>query len=327
MKRVLVTGGHGFVGSHLVRRLLASGSTVRCLVRAGGLPESLRGLPVQVVQGDLTRAETLGPALIGIEEVFHLAARLTAASRREMFETNATGTRRLLEATSAAGTVERFVYCSTLAVCGASGLGAATTEEAPHAPVTWYGASKALAERIVSTFGSRGLPVTIVRPPIVYGPRDRGLLSVFQSVARGWKPLLGRQPKRYSWIYAEDLAEALVVLGRSPATAGKTYLATHPEIVEMETFLDLVASALARSARPIRVPDALLGLVAGAADLVAQVTGRPGMLTRDKMAELVPRGWVCSSEAATRDAGWTARTTLASGVPPTVAWYRENGWI
>jgi dihydroflavonol-4-reductase len=327
MAVVLVTGANGFIGSHLVRRLVARGDRVRCLVRRRDTPESLKGLPVELVVGDVTRPASLRKACEGVEEVFHLAARLTSRTRREMFETNAVGTRRLLDAAWVAGPVRRFVYCSSLAVTGPSGLGAAHTEDAPHAPLTAYGASKALGERIVHAFRDRGLATTIVRPPVVYGPRDRGLLQVFQAAARGLKPLLGPQPKRYSWVYGDDLAEALVVLGRAPAAVGRTYFAAHPEVTTLEDFLDLATAAVGKRGRTIAVPEALLSLAAAASDLVAQVTGTPAMLTRDKMNEIVPRGWTCSPAAAERDGCWRAKTPIAEGVPATVAWYRENGWI
>jgi dihydroflavonol-4-reductase len=325
--RILVTGGHGFVGSHLVRRLLAGGDVVRCVVRGGRLPENLSGLGVEIVPGDLTRAETLAPALRDVEEVYHLGARLSSLTEREMFRTNALGTRHLVEAALASGSVQRFVHCSSIAVVGPSPDGRPLAEDAPSRPVTWYGRSKALAERIVQAFGERGLPWTIVRPPVVYGPRDRGLLSVFQGVGWGLHVFPGAQPKRYSWVYAEDLAEALVVLGRHPATRHRTYFACHEEVADLSTVLSLAATSAGRRGIAVNVPDSLLRLVAGAADVVAQATGRPGMLTRDKVHEIVPRAWVCTPEAARRDVGWRAATPLARGIPETMRWYREHGWV
>jgi len=325
--RVLLTGGHGFVGSHLVRRLLAEGDQVRCLVRRPGVPPALAGLPVETVVGDVTKPRSLPSALEGVEEVYHLAARLSALTEADMFRTNAGGTRHLVEAAARRGGLARFVHCSSLAVAGPSDGVRPQTEAGPCRPVTWYGASKALAERIVLAYGERGLPVTVVRPPSVYGPRDRGLLSVFQAVARGWKPLLGPQPKRYSWVFGPDLADALVTLGRHPATRGGTYYACHPEVVTLEAFLGTLSAALGRRGRTLRVPDSALRLVASLSDLAAQVTGSPAMLTRDKVHEVVARAWVCSPEAAARDTGWRAATPLVEGLGETVRWYLEAGWI
>lgn len=325
---VLVTGGHGFVGSHLVRRLLQEGDRVRCLVRKPGTPASLSGLEVDCRVGDVTRPETLEKAVEGVDEVYHLAAKLTASSEAEMLRTNASGTRHLVEAAARTGRVNRFVHCSSLAVVGPSPLSGSLAEGAPWAPVTWYGASKALAERIVrSVAPARSLPYTIVRPPVVYGPNDRGLLSVFRAVAGGVRPLLGAQPKRYSWIYGPDLADALVTLGRHEATKGKTYFAAHETPATMEVFLDLVAKAVGRPGRAVRAPDSLLRLAASLLDVAAQATGKPGMLTRDKVNELVPRAWVCCTDAASRDVGWRATTPLEVGIPATVRWYGEQGWI
>lgn len=294
-------------------------------MRRPGVPEALAGLDVECVPGDVTRPADLVRAVADVDEVYHLAARLTARSEREMLETNGRGTRHLVDAARRAG-VRRFVHVSSLAVAGPGDAAAPRTEARDGAPVTWYGRSKALAERVVR--GAAGpMPFTIVRPPVVYGPRDRGLLSMFQTVAKGIRPLLGRQPKHYSWVYGPDLADALVVLGRHPATVGRTYYACHPEVTTMEAFLDAVAAAIGRRGLTVALPDAFVRLLATVADLGAQVTGTPGMLTRDKTHELEPAAWVCSPAAARADAGWTAPTPIAVGVPATVAWLREAGWI
>ena len=327
MPRVLVTGGHGFVGSHLVRRLVAGGDRVRCLVRRDGVPPSLQGLPVEVVVGDVTQPDSLARAVDGVDEVYHLAARLTAMAEREMLATNGGGTRHLVDAAVRVGGLARFVHCSSLAVAGPSEGGAPRTEAADGRPVTWYGRSKALAERVVRGRGGAGLASTIVRPPVVYGPRDRGLLSLFQTVAKGVRPLLGAQPKHYSWVYGPDLADALVVLGRHPATVGRTYYACHPEVTTLEAFLDTTARAVGRRGVRVNLPDSLVRLVARVSDVVAQATGTPAMLTVDKTHEIEPRAWVCSPAAAARDAGWRATTPIEAGIPATVAWLREAGWI
>lgn len=324
---VLVTGGGGFVGHHLVRRLLAEGDRVRCLLRRPGVPAGLEGLPVEVVVGDVTRPASLPPALEGVEEVVHLAARLTAKSEREMFQTNARGTWHLVAAASAVPTLRRFVHCSSLAVNGPSDGMRGVAEDAPYRPLTWYGASKALAERIVLASAAKGLPAVVVRPPIVYGPRDRGLLSVFQALSKGVRPLLGPQPKTYSWVHGADLADALVRIGRHPAALGRAWFAAHAQAATLEQFLDLALSALGGRARTLRLPVSLVRLLAGASDLLAQVTGTPGMLTRDKVNELAPMAWVCGTEAAAHTLGWRARIPLEEGVPETARWYREHGWI
>jgi 2-alkyl-3-oxoalkanoate reductase len=325
--RTLVTGGHGFVGSHVVRRLLAEGGLVRCLVRGDAVPASLEGLGVELAVGDLLRPASLARALEGVDEVFHLAARLTARTRAEMDRTNVGGTRALLDAVVAAGGVRRFVHCSSISVAGPCAPAAAHAEAGDHRPVTWYGASKAAAERVVASFAARGLPTTVVRPSAVYGPRDRGMLSVFRLACRGLAPLVGAQPKTYSWVYGPDLADALVVLGRHPVSVGRLYYAAHPEVTTMEDFVGAIARACGRGSRRFVAPDSFVRLAARVADLVAQATGTASMLTLDKTNELLASRWVCDAGAATRDTGWVATTPIAVGVPATVRWYREHSWI
>jgi len=324
--RVLITGANGFVGSHLARRCLESGDVVRCLVRREGVPQSLAGMPVELVVGDVTDAASLERAVAGVDIVYHLAARLSARTRDEMFRTNVAGTRNLVDAAVRAATVRRFVFCSSIAAAGPSAPGRPRVEDDDGAPVSAYGASKALAERVVRARAAGRLDVTIVRPPIVYGPRDRGLLPVFASVGRGLRLLVGAS-RTYSWVYGPDLADAIATIGRHGACAGATLYAAHPEVATTREVVDLIARAAGRGGLALAVPDSAVRAVASVLDLLSQATGASGLLTRDKVSEVVQPSWVCSPAAAGTVAGWRARTPLAEGIPATVRWYQEHGWM
>jgi nucleoside-diphosphate-sugar epimerase len=296
-------------------------------VRKEGVPEALAGLDVEIVRGDVTRPDTLGPAVAGVDEVYHLAGALTGLKSRDLFAVNAAGTANLLAAASREGGLRRFVLCSSLSVSGPCEDGAPVSEDGAPRPLTWYGESKALAERIAAGWSRRGMPITVVRPPVVYGPRDRGLLSAFQAVALGVRPVLGSRRKTLSWVYGPDLAEGLVAIARADATVGRTYFAAHPETASLDVFLRLAAEALGKPSVQIRLPESLLAIVASVSDLAAQATGRPAMLTRNKMREVRPSAWVCRTDAAFADAGWRATTPLSVGVPETARWYRDHGWL
>ncbi len=322
--RVLVTGGHGFIGSHLVPLLLEQGAEVRCLYRREGTPPALAGLDVEIVRGDLRARASLADAVRGVDEVHHLAGLTSSLSRRAMFETNAVGTRRLLEAAADAGLTGRFVLCSSMAAVGPGGAGGVLEEASPRRPITAYGASKARAEDHARERAGE-VPITILRPPGVYGPRDYAFVSLFQAAAKGISVLAGRQDKRYSLIHAEDLARAFVAAARSANTLGGCYFTAHPEVV---TLLDMVAAAeeaVGRRTRHISLPESAMRLVGGLGDLVAQWTGRSSVLGAERMQELVAGDWVCSVTPFLEATSWRATTGLVDGFRSTAAWYRAEG--
>ncbi len=324
--RVLLTGGHGFVGSHLVRHLLAEGDAVRCLSRRRTRPETLAGLEVEMVPGDVRDPDAVARAVRGVDEVYHLAALTRSRTRREMFETNVEATRSLVRAARRAGLAGRFVLCSSLAAAGPSPDGHDLREGDPCRPVTWYGESKRVAEEVVR-LESDGIAWTILRPPAVYGPYDRDFLAVFKAAARGILPRLGDGGRTYHFVYAEDVAAGMLAAARHPTSVGRTYFLTHPERLPVEDFLAHVARAVGRPARLVRVPDSTLRLLASASEVVGQLQRRAPLLNRQRVLELGGTAYVCSADALRADVGWHAEVGAAEGTRRTAVWYREAGWL
>ena len=195
----LVTGATGFVGSHLVDALVAENWRVRCLVRRSS---DLRWIPQQRIElayGGLDEPAALGNALGGVEVVFHLAGVTSALTRDGYFRVNVDGTRRLVEVVSKHAPGALLVLCSSLAAAGPARTGRPLTEADPPIPIGPYGESKLAAERLV---GSSGLRHVIVRPPAVYGPRDRDMLHAFRLAACGWAPRIGPSSQRISLVHA-----------------------------------------------------------------------------------------------------------------------------
>lgn len=324
--RALVTGGHGFIGSHLVRLLLEDGVAVRCLSRRAGTPPALADLDVEIVAGDLRRSTGLDDALRGVDRVFHLAGLTSSLTRDAMLETNAGGTRRLLDAARRAGLAGRFVLCSSSSVTGPVEPDLPADESTPCKPLTWYAQSKLAAEAIArECMGD--VPITILRPPGVYGPRDEAWLPLFQSAAKGIALMAGPPTKAYSLIYATDLAAAFVAAARSDATEGGTYFATHPEIVTLEALVAAAEAAVARPSRRLHVPESLMRLIGALVDLGSQWTGRSSVLGSQRMKEVATGDWTCRGAALERATGWRARVAVAEGFAATAAWYRGEGLI
>ncbi len=283
----------------------------------------LRTLGVSPVPGGLEDAGALAALVDGREIVFHVAGLVAARSADEFLRVNRDGTARLAGA-AARERVARLVLVSSLAVTGPSRPGESVGEDSAERPVTAYGRSKQAGERAAR---ETDVPLTIVRPSAVYGPGDRSFLSLFRAASRGIVPLLGDGRQELTLLHVRDLAHALVAAALSPATLGRTYHAGHPTPVTQRALADAIARAVGRQARTLALPGAVVRPALGLAGRVARALGRAPLLDGDKANELLASGWVASSDALRRDAGWGARIPLAEGLAETANSYREAGWL
>ncbi len=312
---LLVTGATGFIGGYLIQRVH---EPVRCLVRSNvPLPRA-----VSVVKGDLATGAGLEEALEGVDTVIHLAGATKVLRPSGYYLGNARATENL--AKSAAGRGIRFVHVSSLAAAGPT-LGAAplTEDDAPH-PVSHYGKSKLEAEQIVRAL----LPdAVIVRPPVVYGPRDTDVFQILQSVARGLCVEIAGGDRWFSAIYVDDLVEGILTAAKVPQAAGRTYFLSHPKPGTWADLAAIAARVMNRSPRRLTVPLSAAVAVAWCAEMSARITGKPGIISRDKIAEARCARWTCDAGRAERELGFLARTSLDEGLARTLAWYKEAGWI
>ena len=321
--KALVTGATGFVGSHLVEALLQSGVEVTALARSPAKAAALEAQGVQVVQGDLDHGEALQQATRNQTVIYHVAGAIAATGEAEFLRCNRDGTRNLVSAAEANGT-GRFVLVSSLAAGGPSPHGLPLQgNEAPR-PVTAYGRSKLEAERVVQA--SR-LAWSIVRPPLVYGPRDREVLKVFRLVRFGIAPVFGDGGQELSAVHGADLATALVAIAAAPAAVGGTYNACHPEVFTSAEFVAGVAAAMGRSVRVLRVPRMAGRALLSITERVARFSGRPTILTADKANEFFQPAWTGDPAPLIRDSGWHPAYDLRTGLDHTYQWYRKAGWL
>jgi nucleoside-diphosphate-sugar epimerase len=311
------------VGTHLVRALRARGDAVTCLVRSPDRARALGWTDVRVVPGDLDSPAALRQGCDGADVVYHVAGRISARNLREFLSVNRDGTARVLDAARAA-LPGRFVHVSTLAVGGPTVPGHPIDETRPPQPVTNYGRSKLAAETLVR---ASGIPWTIVRPPVVYGERDRETLRIFRLARAGWGPVMGDGTQELSVIYAGDLAQALIAAGTATATAGGVYYAAHPDVTTSTGLVQAVGAAVGRTPRIVRLPAALARVALWTVGSLASLAGRATVLSADKADEFLAPAWTCLPDALTRDSGWRAATDLAAGLSRTTAWYRAEGWL
>jgi dihydroflavonol-4-reductase len=317
---ILVTGGTGFIGSHLVESLCAQGEPVRCLVRGN------RPLPAgaEAVLGDLVSGQGLEEAVRGAETVIHLAGVTKALSRDEYYAGNARGTENLAKVIAKSRYTIRLVYVSSLAAIGPSMDGTPVSEDAEPHPIGHYGKSKLEGEKIVRAM----LPsAVIVRPAVVYGPRDTDVFQPLKSISQSFAVEISGGPRWAQAIYVKDLVEGLLAAARSPEAAGRTYFLAHAKAVSWTELRSVAARIMRKQPRVLRIPAPLAYAVGGCAELWAKLTGKPGIVSREKVREALCDHWTCDTGRAARELGFEARTSLESGMAETLAWYKEAGWL
>jgi len=326
--RVFLTGASGFIGSHLLDLLCASRHEVSILLRPTSSTRFiLRHLEeVTVHYGSLEDTRRLRTAMSGAEAVIHCAGKTKALRSTEFYRANHRGTRNVVEAANACrDSLRHLVYISSLAVSGPGVVGRPAEEsDAPH-PVSVYGRSKLLGETAIRQVCL--VPWTVLRPAAVYGPRDRDFLPVFQQVKHRLMPLLCGAGRPLNLVYGLDVANAVVCCLAKEQAIGKTYhVAAEPPCSDEELMKEIARQMALRPLR-LRVPRPILYSACLMQEAVCKLTGRPNILSRQKMAELLAPGWVCSTEAIHKDLGYTAHIPVREGVARTLEWYRNEGWI
>jgi nucleoside-diphosphate-sugar epimerase len=321
-----MTGATGFVGSHTAAALRGRGLAVRALARASADTGPLRQLGVELVEGDLEDEAALRRAVRGTTVVLHLAAVTKAPSQAAYDRVNAAGTRTLVRvAMETDPAPRRFVYLSSLAAVGPSAnerrVGPADTPE----PLTAYGRSK-LAGEAIAQAASGAMEVAIPRAPAVYGPRDRDLYQFFRLAAHGIIPVPTGPARPLQLIHVQDLAEALVLAATAKKAEGIFHVAEDKAYL-WEHVARMVAAAVGRDARLVRVPARMIRAAARVTELANAVIGRSTIFNTDKAKELLAPGWLCETETAARLLGFHARIPLEDGLRDTARWYREHGWL
>ena len=326
-RRVLVTGGTGFVGSHLVERLLRNGYAVTCLVRDLRHPRWLEGLDVQLTQGDCTQPESLAAAVQGVSLVFHCAGLTKAKHTRDYYLVNHLGTKTLLEACARHNSgIDKFILVSSQAAIGPSLDGRPVGDGNTAHPVSDYGRSKLLAEEEARGYQDR-LPVVILRPTSVYGPRDVDVYELFRWASRGLTLEMTGGDRYLNLCYVEDLTAALLLLAERKTESGSAYFVAENRAYSWSEFRALLLSTGGVTARTLKLPYAaayLIGLVSEIGSLFAK---RPALANRQKVREAAQRYWLCDVGKIENDLGFQAEYPLQKGLELTWQWYRKNQWL
>lgn len=326
-KRILVTGANGFIGSHLTEALLSRGYEVRCMVRRTSDLTYLRDLPVEWFYADLRNTDDLRQACIGIDAVCHCAALTRALDEETFFRVNTQGSEALARACLEANPgLRRFLFVSSAAAIGPShGPDDIVDESSPPRPITWYGKSKWAAEQALRSMNGR-LPLTIVRPTAVFGPRDRDFFTYFELVHRRLALKLGRQERRISLIYVHDLVELILLALENESALGQTYFG-RAYVSNYSQFSEMIARALDKRPITITLPEMVLTPIEWWSKVEAKITGRPALLNDQRILDMREHYWLCSSDKARQELGFAPHHDLEAAVQATADWYQENGWL
>lgn len=338
MANVLVTGANGFIGAHLCRALVSRGDRVRCLVRRTSRLDRLAGVDFEARHGDLDDGDSLASAMAGCEVVFHLAGITKCLAAADYFRVNAVGTANVASACARQTTPPRLVLISSQAAAGPSSQTRPRTEGEPANPVSAYGRSKLAAEQAAARCAGQ-VPITVIRPPIVFGPMDPTSFRMFWSVSRCHLhlcPTLARS--RFSVIHVADLVELMLLAaqrgrtlapGDGEASSGQGIYFAAAE--RDPTYFDLghmLADAMGcRRVMYLPIASPLVWVVAAIGEGTGRCLRSAMYLNLDKAAEITAGSWVCSAEAAQRELGFQVCKALHVRVRETADWFRQAGWI
>jgi nucleoside-diphosphate-sugar epimerase len=328
--RLLVTGGTGFIGSHLgeaaARRgaeVVVLGLTDRPEERANA--ELLSGLGAEILSGSITDADLCRRAARGATHIFHLAVAMREGGKSdEFFESiNLDGTRHLLEAASVER-VDRFVYCSTIGIYGHRAPGI-TREDSPLAPGNIYERTKVSAERLVREFAEKcALPVSVLRPADVYGPRDQRLLKLFKGVRRGRFPLFGSGEGRRHMVYVDDVVSAFFKACERDEALGQGLIIAGPRACTLRELLDEITRATGSRRYGFRLPLApMLGVAAVVEDVCAALKVDPPIYRR--RMDFFYSDSEFDISRARRVLDWEPKVNLREGIRRTLEDYRSSG--
>lgn len=319
--RALVTGATGFIGSHLCEELTKRGYEVTCLVRETSDLKWLEGIDLKFIKGDCTFVESLFDAVTGFDYIFHLAGLTKARTEEDFFCANAKGTENLITAVAKKNPkVKRLVYLSSLAAAGPSKNGTPLREDTEPRPVSSYGRSKLEGEKAVLRYKD-SLPVTILRPCAVYGPRDTDLFIFFKMLKKGILPYWGKC--YYSLVYVDDLVQGILLSVENKKAEGEIYFLSDSRFYTNDEIAMEISSALGAKATRLRLPKSIMPFLA----YVGERVNKGGIVNRDKMKELSHSHWICDPKKAREELGFISKVGIREGIKWTADWYRIHRWL
>jgi len=326
LNKVLITGASGFIGSHLADKLLDMGSEVHCQVRKSSDLKWLDTHRVHLHTLDFRQPDTDWSFLAEIDTVFHCAGLTKARNRQEYFLVNAESCRPFYEALSQYGdNIKAVVHLSSLAAVGPAEPGQTIDEKSPCNPITYYGQSKLAGEQIAMEFAS-DLPIHIIRPPVVYGPREKNFFLYLKSIRRGWSIRVGNTLRHLSLIHVHDLVGAMMDVV-DVESSDSVYFVTDGNIYTWDDVAELAMQCLKVNARVFTLSEKNLKRAAIISEAFAGLIQHTPLLDRQRVLDICQSSWVASPQKFFDRFDFIPQYDLARGLPHTLEWYQQQNWF
>lgn len=327
MKKALVIGSTGFIGSTLCEELVDAGIQVRALHRSSSNTTFLKTLPIELVTGDVTDRDSLRAAMQGCDVVFHLAALFREAKfpPSEYWRINLDGTKQVLDIAEELG-VSHVGYCSTTGVLG-DVKNPPADETTPYAPLDVYQESKTEAEKFaLERFRSGRLAGTVIRPAMVYGPRDTRLFKLFRGIASRSLPIVGDGKTWCHWVLGRDVARAFRLAAETTASHGNLYIVGGEHPISLEESMRIIADEYGVSLLPFRIPVLPIQLIGSLVETLCLPFGiEPPIHRRRADFFIKNRSFDCSR--ARNDFGYTPTFSVEEEIRFVARWYVDAGWL
>lgn len=326
MKRVLITGANGFLGFHLIQSAIAQNFEVFAGIRKGSNAAHLEQCPVQYSYLNYESADELAKEIAGkkINYIIHAAGTTKALKQEDFEQVNVDYTLNLARAAQkAGGDFLKMVFISSLAAVGPLKEHEGTINEITYpSPLTAYGKSKLLAERKLAELE---IASVILRPTAIYGPREKEIFVIIQTLLKGIDAYIGSRPQQLSFVYATDVADAAInalqlpVKGIFNISDGNRY--------GKYDFADTYKRLFHKKALRVHLPQSAVRSLAFSLEKINRWYHKPTMLSREKLNELMAENWICDISKAKQELNFMPKYNLETGLKETIEWYRQNNWI
>lgn len=325
--KALVTGGTGFVGSHLIDKLLENNFDVYCTIRKTSNLKWLKGKKLNLIESNSLNDSFIKEIIKDVDYIFHIAGIVKAKTESEYEIGNYIITKNLLDLVLKSNhKLKKFIFISSQAVCGPNPDEKPIDESYIPKPITAYGRTKLKAEQEVLLHKDK-IPVTIIRPCAIFGPRDTEILVYFKTYSKGLNAIIGFNKKYLSLIFIDDLINGILLATENERANGEVFFLSNTEFYDWDKIASTTARVFNKKALKIRIPHWIVYSAGAISEFFCFFSKRAATLNLEKCKDITQTRWVCSNKKAREILGFKEKYSLEDGFRKTVQWYKEKGWI